>query len=90
MAEHGLTFEFNNAGLVAMLRPTYRDVTSTLQGLDRGIVQLQFREMNFVLYVLNPDRSRGVPLATGRVFNTDILEPANATVLSLDEIALEQ
>ncbi|KAL9044966.1 MAG: hypothetical protein Q9214_001935 [Letrouitia sp. 1 TL-2023] len=90
LAQHGLTFEFNNAGLVARLRPTYQDALSTLLGLDRGIVQLHFKEMNFILYVLNPDRSRGFPLAIGRIFNADVLDQANATVVSFDEIALEQ
>ncbi|KAL9608798.1 MAG: hypothetical protein Q9167_006385, partial [Letrouitia subvulpina] len=90
VAHHGLTFEFNNAGSIARLRPTYQDVLLTLDGLDRGIVRLLFREMNFVLYILNPDRSRGFPLAIGRVFNTDVLVPDNATAVSLDEIALGQ
>lgn len=89
VVQGGLTFEFNNAGLVAGVRPTYLDVTTTLRGLDIGIVQLRFREMNFILFILNPDRSRAVPLATGRVFNADILDPANATVMSLDEIVID-
>ena len=76
---NGLNFEFNNAGELPRVRPTYKDAQITIDGLDRGIVQLKFYEMDYILFILSPEYRVSASLATGRLFDTNLLTLKNAT-----------